>query len=129
MVLAHEATVIKIQQCKTKLFLSKVEYLGHKISKGGVSMIPKYMHKINDWPIPKSGKEVAAFLGFAGYYHTFIPQYSAMTNRLNGIKKAENFLWNKEIAQHFCQVEESIHQGRDTSFSLLQSRRSVHLNH
>ena len=74
-----------------------MEYLGHKISKGGVLMIPEYIQKIKDWPQPKSGKEVATFFGFAGYYCTFIPQYSALTNRLNGIKKAEKFLWNEDI--------------------------------
>ena len=50
-------TGIKIQPCKTKLFQSEVEYLGHRISKGGVSMIPEYVQKIKDWPVPKSGKE------------------------------------------------------------------------
>ena len=47
---AHPATGIKIQPCKTKLFQSEVEYLGHKISKGGVLMIPEYVQKIKDWP-------------------------------------------------------------------------------
>ena len=47
---AHVATGIKIQPCMTKLFQSEVEYLGHKISKGRVSMIPEYLQKIKDWP-------------------------------------------------------------------------------
>ena len=68
---------------RLSFFKSEVKYLGHKISKGRVSMIPEYVQKIKDWPIPKSGKEVATFLGFAGYYRTFILQYSALTNRLN----------------------------------------------
>ena len=38
---AHSAAGIKIQPCKTKLFQSEMEYLGHKISKGGVLMIPE----------------------------------------------------------------------------------------
>ena len=98
MIQAHEAAGIKIQPCKTKLFQSEVEYLGHKISKGRVSMIPKYVkNRIKDWPVLKRGKEVATFLGFAGYYRTFIPRYSALTNRLNGIKKAEQFFGNEEI--------------------------------
>ena len=62
----HAAAGIKIQPCKTKLFQSELEYLGHKISKGRVSMIPEYVRKIKDWPVPKSGKEVTTFLGFAG---------------------------------------------------------------
>ena len=65
---AHAALGIKIKPIKTKLFQSELEYLGHKISKGGVSMIPEYVQRIKDWPVLKSGKEVATFLGFAGYY-------------------------------------------------------------
>ena len=59
----------------------------------------------------KSGKEVAKFLGFAGYYCTFIPQYSALTNRLNRIKKAEKFLWNKEIEQDFIELKKAFPEG------------------
>ena len=64
---------IKIQPCKTKLYQSEVEYLGHKISKVGVLIIPEYVQKIKAWPVMTSGKEVTRFLGFAGYYCTFIP--------------------------------------------------------
>ena len=60
-------------------------------------MFPENVQKIKDWPLPKIRKEVAKFLGFAGYYRTFIPQYSALKNLLNGIKKTKKFMWNKEI--------------------------------
>ena len=70
-------------------------------------MIPEYVQKIKDWPVPKTGKEVATFLGFTGYYRTFIPQYSVLTNRLNGIKKEEKFLWNEEIEQDFVEFKKA----------------------
>ena len=50
------------------------------------------LQKITDWALRKTGKEVAMFLGIPGYYQTFIPQYSVLTNLLKGIKKAEKFL-------------------------------------
>ena len=74
------------------------------------------MQKIKDWPVPKKGKEVATFLGFAGYYHTFIPQYSALTNRLNRIKKAEKFLWNKEIGRDFVKLKRVFTEGGIQAF-------------
>ena len=74
-----------------------MEYLRHKISKGEVSLIPEYVQKIKDWPFPKTGKEVATFLGFARYHQTFRLQYSVLTNWLNRVKKAEKFLRNEEI--------------------------------
>ena len=71
--MAHAAAGIKIQLCKTKLFQSEVEYLEQRISKEGVSMKPEYMQKIKDWPVPKTAKEVATFLGFPGYTPAFCP--------------------------------------------------------
>ena len=112
----HVATGIKMQPFKTKLFQSKVEYLVHKISKGGVLMIPEYVQRIKDWSVPKSGKEVASFLGFAGYYRTFIPQYLALTNRLNGIKKAEKFQWNEEIERDFVELKKAFMEGGIQAF-------------
>ena len=70
--LAHDSNGIKIKPCKTKLSQSKLEYLGHKISKKGVSMILEYIQKIKEWSVPKTEKEVATFLGSAGYLHTTI---------------------------------------------------------
>ena len=83
-VLARSAAGIKIQPCKTKLFQSKVKYLGQNISKGGVSMIRNTYRRSRSGPCQR--QEVTRFLGFAGYYIIFIPQYSALTNGLNGIK-------------------------------------------
>ena len=79
-------------------------------------MIPEYVHKVMNWPVPKSGKEVATFLGFAGYYRNFIPQNSALTNRQNGIKKAEKFLWNEEIERDFVQLKEAFTKGGIQAF-------------
>ena len=62
-------------------------------------MIPEYVQKIKDWPVPKTGEEVTTFLGFTRYHRTFIPQYSVLTNRLNGIKKVEKFLLKKAFTE------------------------------
>ena len=61
--LVHAAPGIKIQPCKSKLFQSQVEYLGHKITKDGVEMIPDYVRKVRKvttWPVPTNGKEVCS---------------------------------------------------------------------
>ena len=79
-------------------------------------MIPEFVQKIKDWSVPKTGKEVATFLGFAGYYRTFIPQYSALTNQLNGMKKAEKFLWNKEIERDFIELKKAYTKGGIQAF-------------
>ena len=47
------------------------------------------------------------FLGFAG----FIPQYLVLTNWLNGIKKAEKFLWKEEIERDFVELKKAFTDG------------------
>ena len=79
-------------------------------------MIPEYVQKIKDWPVPKSGKEVATFLGFAGYYCTFILQHSVLTNQLNGTKKVEKFFCNKEMEQDFIELKKAFTEGGIQAF-------------
>ena len=74
-------------------------------------MILEYIQKITDWRVPKTRKEVATFLRFAGYYRTFIPQYSARMNWLNRIKKAEKFMWNEEIEQDYIELKKVFTEG------------------
>ena len=50
-------------------------------------------------------------MGFTGYYRTFIPQYLALTNRLNGIKKAKKFMCNEEIKQDFIKLKKAFTKG------------------
>ena len=58
-------------------------------------MLDQYVKVIQNWPRPTSCKEMSSFLGFTGNYRGFIPKYSALTNRMNSLKKAEKFVWLK----------------------------------
>ena len=69
---AHTKAGIKIQPEKTKIFQTETEYLGHKVSQGGIQMLDQYVKDIQNWPRPPSCKEMS-FLGSTGYYRGFIP--------------------------------------------------------
>ena len=61
---AHWESGIKINLEKTNLFRQEVEYSGHLISENGIKLLPSYVNKITEWPMPTTEKELAAFLGF-----------------------------------------------------------------
>ena len=67
---------LKIKPKKTYFFQSSVVFLGHVLSKNGISPNLKKVSKVKDWPVPKSAKEVHSFLGLASYYRRFIPQFA-----------------------------------------------------
>ena len=83
---AHQESGIKLNTDKTHLFRTEVEYLGHLINAEGIKLVPSYVQKLLDWLIPATGKELSAFLGFAGYYREFLPGYAHITANLNEVK-------------------------------------------
>jgi len=59
---AHTKAGIKIQPKKTKIFQTETEYLGHKVSQGGVQMLDQYVKDIQNWPrLQRLYSEVLSF--------------------------------------------------------------------
>ena len=66
---------LKIKPKKSYFFQLNIIFLGHVLSKEGISPNPEKVKKVKTWPTPKSTKEVHSFLGLASYYHRFFPQF------------------------------------------------------
>ena len=74
---------LKIKPKKTYFFQPSVVFLGHVLSKDGISPNLEKVSKVKDWPVPKSAKEVHSFLGLASYYQRFIPQFAKWASPLH----------------------------------------------
>ena len=76
---------LKIKPKKSVFFQSKVLFLGHILSKEGISPNPKKVQKVKEWPVLSNAKEVYSFLGLASYYRRFILQFAKWTNPLHDL--------------------------------------------
>lgn len=103
----HAKAGMKIKLRKCKIFATSVNYLGHMITAEGISMIPKYVEKVLDWPLPKTGKDLKSFLGFCGYYRSFIPNYSTLTADLETLKMEDNPEWTDKAKMQFQSLKEA----------------------
>ncbi|KAJ3576959.1 hypothetical protein NP233_g65 [Leucocoprinus birnbaumii] len=74
---------------KTKLFQTEVNFLGHHISRKGISPDDKKIERIVNWPTPSSAKEVRQFLGLVRYLGAFLPQLARYTQVLNRLTEKE----------------------------------------
>ena len=61
---------------KCEFWLSKVHFLGHILSENGISIDLTKVQEVMDWKAPTLVHEVWSFLGLAGYYRRFIPNFS-----------------------------------------------------
>jgi hypothetical protein len=56
----------KLSKCK--YWMKQVAFLGHIMSKGGISVDPSKVQDILSWNAPTSVCDIQNFLGLAGYY-------------------------------------------------------------
>ena len=70
-------------------------FLGHEISKDGLSPPPKKLNVIKNYPRPKTVKQLQRFLGLCNWFSKFIPNFSSVALPLYKLtRKNSKFLWN-----------------------------------
>jgi hypothetical protein len=119
----HEANVRTILQClrnvhlyashkETELFLTEVDFLGHRISERGISPDPRKVERIASWPQPMSATEVCGFLGLVRYLALFLPGLADLTLILTTLttKEAEKSWpgWEELHRQAFVRIKDIV---------------------
>ena len=104
--IAHERAGLRLKASKTNLFQEKVDFLGHQVSKEGISMREDYIEKIRNWPVPKSVKELNTLLGFFNYYRQFIPNFAQYLEKANAQRRSLKLVWTDEMTRNFEKLKE-----------------------
>jgi hypothetical protein len=87
---------------KCEFWLKKVPFLGHVLSGDGISVDPTKVQEVLDWKAPTTVHEVQSFLGLAGYYCHFIPDFSKIAKPMTRLlEKDQKFDWTLECEQAF----------------------------
>ena len=67
---------LTINLMKSEFGKATLKYLGHIVGQGKVRPLDAKIQTIVEYPIPTSRKELARFLGMAGYYRNFCLNFS-----------------------------------------------------
>jgi hypothetical protein len=87
---------------KYEFWLKKVPFLGHVLSEDGILVDPTKVQEVLDWKAPILVHEVQSFLGLAGYYRRFIPDFFKITKPMTRLlQKDERFVWTLECEATF----------------------------
>jgi hypothetical protein len=68
----------KLSKCE--FWMKQVTFLGHIISKGGITMGPSKLQDVLSWYAPMSVGDIRSFLVLVGYYQRFIEGFSNITS-------------------------------------------------
>ncbi|KAA0043226.1 ty3-gypsy retrotransposon protein [Cucumis melo var. makuwa] len=90
--------------------LRMVSFLGHVVSKAGVSVDPAKIEAVISWPRPSMVSEVRSFLGLAGYYRRFVEKFSRIATPLTCqlTRKGAPSVWSKACEDSFQNLKQKL---------------------
>jgi hypothetical protein len=90
----------KLSKCE--FWLKEIKFLGHTISQDGVSVDLEKVQEVMDWKPPTTVRQIQSFLGLAGYYWRFIPDFSRIAKPMTELlKKGVKYEWSQKCEDAF----------------------------
>ena len=80
----------------------RIKFLGVILENRTVQMDPAKVKGVADWPPPQNVTDICSFLGFTGFYHYFIPNYSLVAQPMIQLtQKNIPFNWDQSCTCAF----------------------------
>jgi hypothetical protein len=122
---------IKLSLQKCSFFNKQIRFLGHIISKDGVSTDPDKIRAVKQWPTPKTLEQLRSFLGFSNYYRRFIHNYTELVSPLEKLlntsslgstqQKKAMILWTTECEMTFEKIKTALCSSKTLAYPLKDS--------
>jgi hypothetical protein len=91
---------------KCTFWLEEIQFLGHVLSTKGIAVDPSKVKDILEWKPPTTMHQVRSFLGLAGYYRRFIPDFSKLVKPITSLLKNDTKLnWSSRCNEAFEQLK------------------------
>jgi hypothetical protein len=91
---------------KCAFWLNDVPFLGHIISAVGIAVDPSKVQEVLDWKSPRPVTQIRSFLGLAGYYRRFIPNFSKIAKPMTKLLENDTkFKWSPPCKEVFLTLK------------------------
>jgi hypothetical protein len=97
----------KLSKCE--FWLRQVAFLGHVVSKGGISVDPSKVQDVLSWKARTCVSDIRSFNGLAGYYRSFIEGFSKISNPMTELlEKDKQFKWTLACESSFQELKKRL---------------------
>jgi hypothetical protein len=104
-VLREHQLYAKLSKCS--FCQKKIHYLGHIISKDGITVDPEKIEAIRECSVPKNVTKVRSFMGLASYYKRFIEGFSRIAHPITSLqRKGVKFQWTLDCEKSFQHLKQ-----------------------
>ena len=100
---------LKLKPSKCHLFQEEVKYLGHIVSRNGISTDPEKVEAVAEWPTPSNINDLRSFMGTVGYYRQYIEDFAEVSSPLTLLTcKGQDWVWSCDQEQAFQRLKQNL---------------------
>jgi hypothetical protein len=97
----------KLNKCE--FWMNQIAFLGHVISKGGISVDLSKVQDVLSWNVSTSVGDIRSFLGLARYYRRFIEGFLKISKPMTELlEKDKKFEWTSACEASFQELKERL---------------------
>ena len=94
---------------KSKFGYKHLKYLGFIVGNGQIQTDPEKISAIRDFPVPKSPRMVRSFMGLAGWYRRFVPDFASVSSPITDtLKKGTKFRFTPAAMEAFNKLKNAL---------------------
>jgi hypothetical protein len=94
---------------KSLFAMKEGKLLGHIVSEGGVRIYPSRVEAIQTLSLPRSKKEVQAFLGKINFLRRFVSNFAELVKNITAmLRKGNEVKWTDEPRESFIQIKRAL---------------------
>ncbi|GFT41816.1 retrovirus-related Pol polyprotein from transposon 17.6 [Trichonephila clavipes] len=97
---------------KSCLGKTSVTFLGYQVSSEGTRPLPDRIADLQNFPVPKTARDLRRFLGMINFYRRFLPSaanyQSSLNDVLSGLRGAQPVTWTSELHTAFSKCKEAL---------------------
>ena len=99
-----------LSPAKCQFGQSKIEFLGHTVSKDGIEPLPGKVAAIAQFPKPSTTEELKRFLGMINFYNRFMPRAAEIMRPLYeaSTKKNAPLHWTGDMDRAFVEARQAL---------------------
>lgn len=119
-----EEMQVELNMAKSQISQSCVKFMGHSITRDGISPAPGKIDAVVRFATPKNKDELKSFLGLVGYVtNRFRHDLAELTNELRAILNSKGpFCWNEEAEEAFKKLKDVVQNTIKLSFYVKKDR-------
>ena len=100
---------LKLNKAKSYFCYRRVNYLGHIISKDGISPSDEKIRAIQNLQRPVCSDDVRRLVGLLSFYRRFVPRFADVARPLHNVaQKGKQFTWTEECEKAFDRLKETL---------------------